>query len=297
MASPQFMALLQLLQANPTPDDLDIAENRAAMEAMAAQATLPADVYTETLTADSVSGLLLAAANAKDERVILYFHGGNYVLGSSNTHRDFAYRLSQAAQARVFVIDYRLAPEHPFPAAAEDALIAYRWLLRNGIDPQKMALVGDSSGGGLVLTTLVALQASGEPLPKTAVCLSPWVDLALTGESYQTKADEDPLLSPYRLQRFAKLYLADADPKTPQASPLYADLAGLPPLLIHAGSAELLLDDARRFAARAEAAGVPVTLNVWEEMIHVWHAFAAFLPEAQEAVLEIGNYIQAQMAT
>ena len=158
-----------------------------------------------------------------------------------------------------------------------------------------MALVGDSSGGGLTLALLLALRDAGEPLPKTAVCLSPWVDLAHSGDSFQSKITDDPLLSPTRLKRFADLYLNGSDSQTPLASPLYADLAGLPPLLIQVGTAELLLDDATRLAERAEAAGVEVTLAIWEEMIHVWHAFAAFLPEAQEALTQVGDFIQTQL--
>ncbi|MEM7115509.1 MAG: alpha/beta hydrolase [Chloroflexota bacterium] len=297
MTSLQFNALLQLLRANPTPDDVSIADSRAGMETMAAQTPLPTDAYMETITAVSVPGLLIAAADARDERVILYLHGGLYVLGSSNTHRDFAYRLSQAAQARVLVIDYRLAPEHPFPAALEDTLTAYRWLLENGIEPQNIAFVGDSSGGGLALSALVALRDAGDPLPKTAVCLCPWVDLTLTEDSLQTNSDSDPLLSVARLQRFANLYLDEADPQTPLASPLYAELTNLPSLLIHTGTADLLHSDAQRLDAKAKAANLDVTFTAWEEMIHVWHAFAAFLPEAQEALTEVGTFLQTQFSS
>ncbi|RMG96265.1 MAG: alpha/beta hydrolase [Chloroflexi bacterium] len=292
MPSPEYEAIVQFLKANPTPSGVPLAQQRAAMEMLAAQTPLPPNVYSEQITADSVSGLLLAAEGARDDRLLLYFHGGGYVIGSSTTHQDLAWRLSAATQARVFSLDYRLAPEHPFPAAVEDALAAYRWLLTQGFTADRLALAGDSAGGGLVMAVLVALRDAGEPLPATAVCLSPWVDLALTGKSLTTNAAADPVITRERLAEYAQLYLGETDPQIPLASPLYADLNGLPPLLIQAGSAEILLDDASRLAARAEAAGVAVTLDIWEEMIHVWQAFAAVVPESQEAIARIGEFVR-----
>jgi acetyl esterase/lipase len=192
----------------------------------------------------------------------------------------------------VLLIDYRLAPEHPHPAAVEDSTRAYRWLLETGSNPKRMAIAGDSAGGGLTVATLVALRDAGVPLPAAAVCLSPWVDLEGIGESMTTKAAVDPMVQREPLLRMASMYLAGQDPRTPLAAPLYADLRGLPPLLIQVGTAETLLDDSVRLAERARAAGVQVTLEPWEDMIHVWQAFAAMLPEGQQAIERIGEFLR-----
>jgi acetyl esterase/lipase len=195
----------------------------------------------------------------------------------------------------VLLIDYRLAPEHPCPAAIEDAAQAYRWLLQQGIAPGQIAIGGDSAGGGLALAALVELRDSGVDMPAAAFMISPWVDLALTGESLQTRAQVDPLSSCEGLHAAAQLYLAGRDPRDPRASPLYADMHNLPPLLIHAGDHEVLLSDATRLAAKAEVSGVEVRLEIWEEMWHVWHAWAADLPEAREAIERIGAFVRQKL--
>jgi epsilon-lactone hydrolase len=227
-----------------------------------------------------------------DDRVLLYLHGGAYQIGSPATLRHLVALISDAARTRVLSVDYRLAPEHPFPAAVDDTLTAYRWLLANGTDPARIAIAGDSAGGGLTLAALVALRDAGVPLPAAAVAMSPWTDLALTGESLRTRAEADFMLQPAGMRETADTYLAGEDPHHPYASPLYADLRGLPPLLIHVGDAEVILDDSTRFAARARDAGVDVTLEVWDEMPHVWHAFAGLLPEADQAVARIGSWLR-----
>ena len=214
---------------------------------------------------------------------------------SIGTHRGLCTRLSRAAGARVLNVDYRLAPEHPYPAAVDDALAVYRAVLADGVDPARIAIGGDSAGGGLTLATLVALRDAGDPLPAAGVCISPWTDLSLSGESIRTKAAEDPLIQPSQLAWMAGLYLGDADPKAPTASPLFANLSGLPPLLVHVGTAEILLDDATLLAERAREAGVDVTLEAWEEMIHTWHNFADLLPEGREAIEGIGKYLRARL--
>jgi acetyl esterase/lipase len=224
--------------------------------------------------------------------VILYLHGGGYVIGSIDTHRELTGRLSRAAAARVFLIDYRLAPEHPFPAAVEDATAAYRWLLQNGATSSRTVIAGDSAGGGLTLATLVALRDAGVPLPAAGVCLSPWTDMEGIGESMATRAHLDPMVQHDRLLHMASLYLNGADPRAPLAAPLYANLTELPPLLIQVGTAETLLDDATRFADRAKTAGVDVTLEAWDDMIHVWQLFASMLPEGQQAIDRLGEYIR-----
>jgi acetyl esterase/lipase len=189
-----------------------------------------------------------------------------------------------------------LAPEHPHPAAVDDATAAYRWLLSQGVNPARLAIAGDSAGGGLTIATLVALRDAGVQLPAAAVSLSPWVDLEGLGESMTTKASVDPMVQAEPLRRFGKHYLASHDPRTPLAAPLYADLSGLPPLLIQVGSAETLLDDSTRIAERARKAGVKVTLDEWEDMIHVFQAFAVILPEGQQAIEKIGAFIREHAA-
>ncbi|MCH8345634.1 MAG: alpha/beta hydrolase, partial [Chloroflexi bacterium] len=212
--------------------------------------------------------------------------------GSINTHREMISRLSRASGARALAIDYRLAPEHPFPAAIEDATTAYRWLLSSGVDPARLVIAGDSAGGGLTVATLISLRDAGDPLPAAAVCLSPWVDMEAASDSMTTKAEADPMITQKDVLEGAQAYLNGADPRTPLASPIHADLSGLPPLLIHVGTAEVLLDDSTRLAERARSAGVDVTLEPWDDMIHVFQFFASMLPEGQQAIDRIGEFVR-----
>jgi len=251
------------------------------------------DIKCDPVEAGWVAGEWIVAPNAASDRAILYLHGGGYVMGSVNTHRAMIGRISRAAQARVLAINYRLAPEHPFPAAVDDATAAYRWLLKEGYQPAKITIAGDSAGGGLTFAALVALRDAKTPLPAAAVPISPWNDLAATGASIKSRAGVDPMVGRQGLAPMAKQYAGSTDLKTPLLSPLYADLRGLPPILIHVGDAEILLDDSTRIAERAKAAGVDVTLEVWPEMIHVWHVFAKLLPEGQQAIDRIGEFVLA----
>ena len=235
----------------------------------------------------------MIAAGVESVRVLLYLHGGAYQVGSPTTLRRMIALISAAAQVRVLSAGYRLAPEHPFPAAVDDALAAHRFLLHRGADPAAITIAGDSAGGGLALATLVALRDAGDPLPVAAVAMSPWTDLALTGGSLSTRAGADVMIQPDGMRESAATYLAGEDPRYPYASPLYADLHGLPPILIHVGDAEVILDSTR-FAAKARAAGVDVTLEVWDQMPHVWHAFAGLLPESGQAIERIGGWLQAR---
>jgi epsilon-lactone hydrolase len=288
MASEELQVVLELLRGIDL-DDMTVTERRAAT---ASVAQAPAGTRVAAAEASRVPAEWVTAAGVADGRVIMYLHGGAYQLGSPATLRHLVALLSAAAQARALSVDYRFAPEHPFPAAVDDAVAAYRWLLAAGHDPASIAIAGDSAGGGLTLATLVALRDSGDRLPAAAVAMSPWTDLALTGESLRTRADADEMITPAGMRQTAALYLAGADPRHPYASPLYADLHGLPPILIHVGDAEVILDDSTRFAARARLAGVDVTLEIWGEMPHVFQAFAGLLPEADQAVAHIGSWLR-----
>ena len=223
--------------------------------------------------------------------LLVWFFGGGWVLGQIESAEGLARTLVDEAGVAVLLPAYRLAPEHPFPAAVEDATSAYRWLLEQGVGADRIVIAGDSAGGGLTLATLVALRDAGDPLPAAGVCLSPWVDLEGIGSSMDSNASADPIVQREPLLNMSAAYLGNADPRTALAAPLYADLSGLPPLLIQVGTAETLLDDSVRIADRARAAGVDVTLSPWDEMIHVWQMFPT-LPEAGEAVTAIGAFVQ-----
>lgn len=298
MASAELQTVIQMLRARPSGDsaDFDVAAMRAGMEQMIGLMPLPPGLRLEPVEANGVPAEWVIAPGAAADRAILYLHGGGYVLGSIRTHRELAGRISAASGARCLVIDYRLGPEHRFPAALDDAVSAYRWLIAAGFAPGRLAIAGDSAGGGLCIATLLALRDAGVPLPATGVCMSPWVDLEGTGESMTTKAAEDPMVQAAPLRKMAQLYLGGADPRSPLASPLWGELRGLPPLLIQVGSAETLLDDSTRIAKRARDAGVEVELECWPEMIHVWQAFAALIPEGREAIERIGLHLAKRLA-
>jgi acetyl esterase/lipase len=261
------------------------------MERGAAFYPTPADVRAEPALAGGVPSEWLLAPDCDRGRVLLYLHGGGYCLGSLTTHREMIARIGRAAGCACLSVDYRLAPEHRFPAALEDALAAYRWLASAGADPARIAVAGDSAGGGLCLALLLALRDAGDPMPRAAALLSPWTDLTLSGASYAEHAAEDMMVSKAGGAALAKAYLGGADPSAPLASPLFGNFSGLPPLLIQVGTAEVLLDDSLRLADRARAAGVAVELERWEEMFHVWQ-FWANLPEAAQAVAKIGIFLR-----
>jgi acetyl esterase/lipase len=225
-----------------------------------------------------------AATRSSSAPTVLYLHGGGYYFCSPQTHRSIVFGLATRADARAFSLDYRLAPEHRFPAALDDATAAYRQLIANGIAPGAIVVAGDSAGGGLALATLVALRDAGDPLPAGGLLFSPWTDLAASGDTLRTNDGLDPMFSGHAIGPAAKLYLGETSPTNPYASPLYADLHGLPPLFMMAGSTEVLLDDSRRVADKARAAGVECEFEVWEKMPHVWPMFAPFIPEANRAL-------------
>jgi monoterpene epsilon-lactone hydrolase len=272
-------------------------EMRAGFEAIwSGFSRPPEDCNYEPVAPGNVSGEWIVPPGATKDGVILYLHGGGYVICSPNTHRELAAQLAKATGCRALVLEYRLAPEFPFPAAVEDSVNAYRWLLAQGFKADQITMAGDSAGGGLVVATLVAIRYFGLPQPAAAASLSPWTDLACTGGTLETKAQEDPIVSRPLLEQLAQMYLAGADPKAPLASPLYADLRGLAPLLIQVGTAETLLDDAKRLAEKIRSQGGKVELQEWEGMPHVWHFFVSFLPEAKDALAYVGSFLRERMA-
>lgn len=291
-AKPRFPSIEEAAKGSPADYQHIFVERRARMERLARRNPPPRGTEFQGLDADGVCAEWVKGRGARDNRAVLYFHGGGYYGGSLSTHRGLAARLSLEADARLLLVDYRLAPEHPFPAAVEDATRAYRWALRQDISPERLAVAGDSAGGGLAVAAMLELKASGDPLPAAGVCLSPWLDLALTGESIESKASADPILRVSDLPFVAQCYLGSADPRTPTASPLYGDLTGLPPILIQVGTDEILLDDSRRFAERAGQMGVSVQLEIWEEMFHVWQAYARIFPEGRKAIEKIGEFLR-----
>ena len=225
-------------------------------------------------------------------QAILYLHGGGYFFGSPRTHRPVTVELSGATGLSTYALRYRLAPEHPFPAALEDAVAAYQGLLHEGYGAHNLVLAGDSAGGGLCLATLVALRDRGLPLPSAAVCFSPWTDLAGTGSSLDSNDRHCAMFTADSVRQMAQLYVAGADPKSPLVSPLYADLSGLPPTLVHVSDSEVLLDDSLRVTRKARRSGVNVSLKVWSQLPHTWQLFARFLPEARLSLAEAGDFIR-----
>lgn len=274
-----------------------VEESRKGLEVLASIMKLPNDVKIETVDINGMNAIWISVPISNPDNIILYLHGGGYMEGSLTSHQDLVMRISRAAKARVLLVDYRLAPEDPYPAAVEDAVKSYKWLIENQkIDPKKIVIAGDSAGGGLTLVTLIKLRDDNISLPAAGVCLSPWTDLALTGDSYHQNARSDPFLKYYDIAFMAYLYVGDNDPKNPYISPLYADLHGLPPILIHVGTNELIEDDSISFAEKAKKAGTDVKLEIFDDMIHVFQAFSGWAPEGQDAIDKIGEYIQEKLS-
>jgi acetyl esterase/lipase len=246
---------------------------------------------TEVVDADGVPAVWIQAPQTRNDVCILHFHGGGYMIGTEPLYRDFTWRIGTAACASVLYFDYRLAPEHPFPAALDDAIKVYRWLATR-IEPRRIAVVGDSAGGGLALGTLFRLRDEGFALPGAAVAISPWTDLALTGESLASNAEADPMIDAKALAAIAGGYLSDADARNPYASPLHGEGSDLPPTLIQVGGDEVLRDDAVRMAGKLKAAGCKVQLEIWPRMPHAWHLYARILPEARQAIENAGRFVQ-----
>ncbi|MEM8766803.1 MAG: alpha/beta hydrolase [Pseudomonadota bacterium] len=255
----------------------------------------PADVTVKPVSVDGVPAEWLAAEGAAEDAALLYLHGGGYVFGGPDSHRDVAARLAKETKLRVLLIDYRLAPEHPFPAAVEDATTAYRFLLAEGYPPERLLLAGDSAGGGLAMALMVNLKDLELPLPRAAALISPWVDMTLLAESLLGNADKDVMLSPEAINRFATHYLKGQDPRSPLASPLHADLAGMPPVYVVVGSTEVLLSDSESLVAKLTEAGSDAELVVWPKMPHAFPVLSSLIPEGRQAIGNIGAFLAARL--
>ena len=269
---------------------------RRRMDRVVGTVPLPRGTRVESVMAGRVPAEWIVPASVETDAVLLYLHGGGYAAGSFVTHRVVAEKMAQLARGRALLPAYRLAPEHRFPAAVDDTMAVYRWLTREyGADPARVVVAGDSAGGGLTIALAVSARDAGLPLPAALACVSPWTDLAGTGESMRTKVGVDPCFTPEGLHLQAREYLGDADPMHPLASPLYADLRGLPPVMVQVGEDELLLDDARRLVERARASGVDATLDLWPGL---WHIFASqgTFPESRQAMHRLGDFLRRHLA-
>lgn len=290
MRDAELEALLAWLdeRQKARPAGTTLQENRRLMDEDAASFPLPDGIRYDPCTLSGIPCEWAIPASPRPDSIILYLHGGAFCIGSLVTHRRLVGHIAKACRMQALAVDYRLAPEHPFPAALDDALAAYRALLARG---QRIVVMGDSAGGGLAASLMLRIREEGLPQAAVAVLLSPWLDLTASGDSYRCNADRDPFMKRADALFVARGYLKKADPRHPHASPVFGDLHGLPPVLLQVGSTETLLDDSTLFAKRAEAAGVAVQLSVWAGMIHVWHSFYEQLSKAREAIAEIGRFV------
>ena len=296
MSLSQLEGVIEILTGRERPENPTVEDSRDGFERLARLVGSPTPASVVDVDANGVPGEMVVADVATSATATLYLHGGGYVIGSPRTHRELAKRLSAATGGAVLTPDYRLAPENPFPAAVEDAVNAYEWLLDQGRAPETLAVAGDSAGGGLTVAALLSLRDRWLPMPSCAACLSPWVDMEGVGESMSGRAALDPMVQRDGLLAMAEKYLAGEDPRSPLAAPIYADLSGLPPLLIQVGTRETLYDDAARLANRANQAEVPTRFEPWRDMIHVWHLFAPMLDEGRRAIESVGAFIRENQA-
>lgn len=293
MPSRQFESFIQMMRARPVDRSATVQQMREQFERITPLfGPLPADVQIASAELGGRACEWFTPMRLQTDGVMLYLHGGGYCIGSLTTHRHFTAMLASAASMRVVSLDYRLAPEHPFPAALEDAVAGYRGLTAQGLAAEQICIAGDSAGGGLTLATIGQLCADGDRLPGAGICLSPWTDLAITGMSVDGRAAIDPMIQPWELHAYARRYLNGTPARDPRVSPLYGDFEGYPPILLHVGSAEILLDDSTRLHERLRAANVDVTYHLAPDMIHVWHFFAPLIPEGETGVDDIARFIR-----
>jgi epsilon-lactone hydrolase len=297
MTKQQQTDLDAMLRKAPLDTSVDVPTLRAIFEEVMRQVPVAPDVRRTPITVGGIGALEVTIDGTDPADVILYFHGGVYVIGSAAATVPLVSDLARRTASKVITVDYRLAPENPYPAALQDARAAYEGLLQQGIDPGRIALAGESAGAGLVMATLLALRDAGTTLPSSAFLMSPYVDLTLSGESLVDKEALDPILTPDGLRQRVTDYVADADASDPYISPIHGDLAGLPPMLIQVGSHEILLSDAIRLAARAATADVPVTLDVVPGVPHVFQAYAAVLDEGNAALDRAATFVTANFAS
>ena len=293
MNNKEIAGIRAMLAQLPEPQSLN--QLRQSYDNLGRLFPLPADVTFEQISIGNIVAEWSSTREANQQQIILYLHGGGYVIGSLNSHRLLVAELGRAAGTRTLALDYRLAPEAPYPAAVDDAIAAYQFLLDQGIPSKSIAFAGDSAGGGLCVATLCKARDLGLSQPVCALLISPWVDLELTGKSMDNKANDDPLLRREFLLQWASTYLNGNPPTTALASPLHADLNGIAPLKIQVGTSEVLLDDAIRLADRAKAEHVAVSLETWPEMIHVWHHYYPILNDARRALSNAGAFISQHM--
>jgi monoterpene epsilon-lactone hydrolase len=295
MSKEQQSRLDAILRQGGLDTAADVASVRASFNALMAQVPVPADVLQKPVEIGGVGGIEVTIPGNESERVILYFHGGVYVIGSAATSVPLVGGLVRRTGVNAITLDYRLAPEHPYPAAVEDARAAYEGLLSQGMDPGQIVLAGESAGGGLAVATLLAAREAGLPMPSCAFLMSPYTDLTLSGETLTERQSLDPILTEEGLRVRAPEYVAGADASDPLISPIFGDLGGLPPLLIQVGSHEILLSDALRLAARAATTDVAVTLDVTPGVPHVFQGYAGLLDEAGTALDRAADFVKAHL--
>ena len=290
MSYPELQKLVDTLRARPKLTE--VSERRDAINAFAKAFPPAADVTIEKMTLGGVPAEKSRTPGDDAAGAILYVHGGGYVIGSLDSHRHLVTEAGRAAGVPVYALDYRLAPEHPFPAPVEDTVAAYKQLLAQGIAASKITIGGDSAGGGLVIGAMLAIKDAGLPTCAAGWCISPWVDMEARGASFTDRASTDPTVQKPTILFMAGHYMGKADPRHPYASPIHGELRGLPPLLIQVGACETLLDDSLQLARLAGMADVPVDLQVWPEMIHIWHIFHPVLGAARRAIADGGVWVQ-----
>lgn len=294
MPSAEHESFVEMMKSIPRRDDIPLQEQRDNYAAILARNPLPKDMEIRSVDIEAASADWVERPGLRQDRVMLYLHGGGYVIGSSTAYHEFGARMAGALDCRVLLLDYRLAPEHPFPAAVDDAVAAYRYLLEESARPGRVLVAGDSAGGGLTLATLARLRDEGQALPAAGICFSPWTDLEATGDSHCPGAVDDPLVRVDGLREMARLY-AEGRLRHPLASPLHADFQGFPSLHVEVGTREVLLDDARRVIEKARCSGVETSYFEAEGLIHVWPVLMAGAPESTESLERVRAFLDRVM--